>query len=186
MAGIINKNCFRDNFNTHSKHSGNTAACKAFSRSKYSSADARNKRMLETQLVNTKEKPFEPTKPTSVRSISLLRVWQEGFNHCLLAIGSITQRLHQGPRPLLRGQRSKCSYNNAQCFIDRTGGAKCFYRCGLVCTKMSFLVQGNKSWEIMSLQMCSSHRGLSTLWLCSGITLVWTYFSIALCVSVFK
>lgn len=50
--------------------------------------------MLEKQLVNTKEKPFEPTKPKSVQSISLLVVWLEGFNHCPLPIGPLTRRLH--------------------------------------------------------------------------------------------
>ena len=74
--------------------------------------------MLETQLLNTEETPFGPTKPKYARSISLLVTWLEGFNHSLASIGSITQSLHYGPRLLFRGQRSEHSYNDAQCFID--------------------------------------------------------------------
>lgn len=55
-------------------------------------------------LLNTKEKPFEPTKPKSVRSISLLVVWLEGFNHCLSSIGAITQRLHYAWATLQRSE----------------------------------------------------------------------------------
>lgn len=129
--------------------------------------------MLETQLLNTKEKPFEPTKPESVQSISLLVVWLEGFNHCPLSIGSITRRLHYGPGPLFRGQRSECSFNDALCFIDWLWGGKCFYRCGSECTKMTLHVWGNKLYlEKKSFQMRSSLQPLYVLIMFMNCTLV--------------
>lgn len=61
------------------------------------------------QLLHTKERAFDPTKPKSVQSISLLAEWAGGFNHRPLSIGSITQRLHYGHWLLCRGQRSELS-----------------------------------------------------------------------------
>lgn len=134
--------------------------------------------MLET---NTKEKPFERTKPKSVRSISLLVARLEGFNHRPLSIGSITRRLHYGPWLLFRGQRWKCSDDDAQSFIDRLWGGKCFYRCDLVCTKMTLHVWVSKLCKGMSLQTCSSHQPLNILYVIRFLDYIIGHISPFLC-----
>lgn len=73
---------------------------------------------MEAQLLHTKEELFDPTKPKSVESISLLVELLGGFNHRPLSKGTINQRLHYGCWLFLGGQSSKHSHNDAQCFID--------------------------------------------------------------------
>lgn len=105
-------------------------------------------------MLNTKEKPFDPTKLESVQSISLLVLWLEGFNHWSLSIGSITPTLHYGPWLLFRGQRSKHSYNDAQCFIDWLWGGKCFYRGCLVAYSISVLFSVYKAESVWVHKLC--------------------------------